>query len=671
MKQMKKWFDKFVAQSTKGQVLALAVAFLVLVLIGGVVGRSVAGSDNDDNLASFGRPETWGFMQCVDGGFVQATIGNNTEMEGGKVKTPAPMPVILLSLGFWFCGMVLVSFFTGAATDFLNSRREKILAGGVDYVFRKNYILIVGFDFQVKNLVKMLLTENPKCDIALITDTPTENILDDLSSVEARRLFMMRKDIADKRTYDDFTITGATEIYLMGDADAVGRDGKTLQALERMSEKAKRESGRSGAADFRRVKVYMHIEDSVLYSQLRAVQLSADSGVAGSKTPIFDLEVFNYYESWAWKCWSQKDSDDGTRDGSAEENDQYLPIRHVGGSRDVYLFVIGAGRMGRAMVNFAMPLMNYGEDGKHCHITVFDTDPLKKGFFADREILDALPETEVRFEELDGCSDAANAIMLGAAEKSASVTVVIALSDPGEAIRAYSELSNRLRRKNISVLVWQATDSGNCPCKRYLKMGGPGTEKDPNLADAVQVRYFGMTDLLPWKNPARFNYGMAVNYFYNCWFPYGKEFPESPKYADSDFVAKARKMWQVDENGLVTSTCGDVCAVDDWAKTPRWKKWASVNSGDAFKEKSSIFRAGLPYAEAASIALKAEHNRWWTEKLLGGWIPDANRNQGDESHADKSNMIHGDMVPFERLSEGVKDKDKINIAAMAACGFIE
>jgi hypothetical protein len=28
------------------------------------------------------------------------------------------------------------------------------------------------------------------------------------------------------------------------------------------------------------------------------------------------------------------------------------------------------------------------------------------------------------------------------------------------------------------------------------------------------------------------------------------------------------------------------------------------------------------------------------------------------------------MIPFEQLSEVVKDKDKIHIAAMAACGFI-
>ena len=68
--------------------------------------------------------------------------------------------------------------------------------------------------------------------------------------------------------------------------------------------------------------------------------------------------------------------------------------------------------------------------------------------------------------------------------------------------------------------------------------------------------------------------------------------------------------------------------------------------------------------------LKAEHNRWWVEKLLGGWVYDPKVITGDESHADKAHMLHGDMVPFEQLSDGVKDKDKVNIAAMAACGFM-
>ncbi len=654
---MKKLFDKYITQSSKGQIAALVLAFVLLIVMGGVVGRFVASDDNDDNITTFGRPEAWGFMQCVDGGFVQATIGNNTKTEGGKVIVPAPMSVILLSLGFWLGGMILVAFLIGVATDFLNSRRDKILAGGVDYSFRKKYVLIVGYDFQVKNLVRRLLGDLHGNDVVLITDSAVEKIYEDilpgLALNETRRLFIMRKDIASIDAYADFAVTGAEEIYLIGDGDAVCRDGKTLQALEMLAKKAREEPQKDANGQ---VKVYLHIEDSILYSQVRAMELPADNYFFDKNISVFDLEVYNYYESWAWECWSRKDSKDG--------DDVYLPIRHIKDSHHVELFVIGAGRMGRAMVNFAMPLMNYGEEGKNCKITVFDHDPLKKSFLPDFETLCALPEIDVRFICMDGCSDEANTIMLEAAKRRCtSVTVVIALSDPGAAIRAYLELANRLRRENVSVLVWQATHSNNCPNKKYLKMGGPDS-----VADKTQIRYFGMTDLLPWKNPTRFNCGMAVNYFYECWFPRGKGYPKSPKATDLDFIPTAKAMWNVDDPAK--SSCGGVVAGVVWGKVLRWKKWASVNSGDAFKEKSSVFKMGVPYTETVTRALKAEHNRWWTEKLLGGWISDVNRKSGDESHADQSHMIHGDMVPFEELSEGVKDKDKINIAAMAAYGFI-
>ena len=254
---------------------------------------------------------------------------------------------------------------------------------------------------------------------------------------------------------------------------------------------------------------------------------------------------------------------------------------------------------------------------------------------------------------MDGCSDEANAIMLEAADKpGASVTVVIALSDPGASVRACSELSGRLRRKNVSVLVWQATRSDNCPDKDFLRLGGPGTE-----ADGTSLRYFGMTDRLPWKDPARSECGMAVNYFYNLWFPWGGPPVESPAATAEEFLPAAVSAWNPD------------VAAAEWGKTVRWKKWSSMNGGDAFREKADLFR-DAPWAEAAERVLKAEHDRWWTERLLAGWIHDPAQRPGAESHADKSHLVHGDMVPFKDLNPGVKDKDKICIAAMAAHGFI-
>jgi hypothetical protein len=654
---MKKWFDKFIAQSSKGQMYALAAAFAVLAIAGGIIGQFVLEKDSPDS-AKFGFRGTWGLMQCVDGGFVDATISSNTRMtstpKGEKIAESAPLAVIILSLGFWLGGMILISFFTGAATNFLDVRREKILTGSVNYSFRRKYILIVGYDFQIGNLIRKLFSKDRRAalSIVLVTDSDVGQIYDDLlpelQPAEARRLFIMRKDISLDSSYVKFLISGVEEIYVIGDGNAVGRDGKTLQAFDALFRTAAREMKTfPQTAPGRKIKVFLHIDDFILYSNIRAIKLSMD------ELGIFDVNVFNYYESWAWECWSNRDSTDG--------KDPYLPIRHANTER-TELFVIGASRMGLAMVNFAMPLMNYGGDGKHGKITIFDPVGLKEGFLPDRKTLDALPELEVVFRQLDGCSDEANAIMLEAADRNdTSVTVVIAIPDPAAALRVYAGFSKLLCRKNISVLIWQVTDEECVPDKSYLRMGGAGTTADKRI-----VRYFGMTDRLPWKNPARSEYGMVVDYYYSCWFPWGKKKPVSPAAAASDFVENAKTLWN------------KVSAETDWTNKPRWKKWSSVNSGDTFREKSVLFE-GIPYETAAEKVLKAEHNRWWTEKLLGGWqlsegkpAEGASPEQIDkEIEEEKNNLLHRDMIPFEELSDEVKDIDKINIAAMVVCGFLK
>ena len=660
---MRKWFDKYfdkyIAQSSKGQMCALAMAFAILIIAGAIIGLYVLDKDNP-NSAKFGNRCTWGLMQCVDGGFVDATITSNTKFPSSasedekddekKIIANAPVAVILLSLGFWMGGAILMSFFTGTAANFLAARREKILKGDVLYSFQKNYILIVGYDFQTKNLIRQLFNKEnsaSKLDIVLLTDLPVENIYgtlrSDLQPSELRRLFIMRKDITQDKSYEDFRIAAAEEIYLIGDGDLIGRDGKTLRALDTICRTAEREVVKQQKLikqihKDRQVKVYLNIEDFVLYSNLRAIELSMDK-----KPNMFDLDVYNYYESWAWECWSNKDSKDGFA--------PYLPIRHLEGTKHSELFVIGAGRMGRAMVNFAMPLMNYGGDGKHNRITVFDPDESKKGLLPDQKTLDMLPELEFVFRPIDGCSDESSEMILEAArKKDTSVTVVVAIPDPAAAIRAYLAFSKSLCRENISVLVWQETDSKSVPDKSYLRMGGNGSN-----ADKRQLRYFGMTDRLPWKNPVRSNYGMAVNFYYSFWYSTPEKAAKAPNATDVDFIEKAKESWDAEK------------AKTEWISTYRWEKWSNVNCGDTFREKSVLFK-GVPYAVAAESVLKAEHNRWWTERILGGWL---HANWLPPGEKDKVNMFHGDMIPFKDLPKDERNKDKINIAAMAACGLLE
>lgn len=61
-----------------------------------------------------------------------------------------------------------------------------------------------------------------------------------------------------------------------------------------------------------------------------------------------------------------------------------------------------------------------------------------------------------------------------------------------------------------------------------------------------------------------------------------------------------------------------------------------------------------------------EHDRWWEERARQGWIPGTTR--------DNERKVHPDMVPYEFLSDAIKqlDRDKVMdmITALSDLGYV-
>lgn len=227
-------------------------------------------------------------------------------------------------------------------------------------------------------------------------------------------------------------------------------------------------------------------------------------------------------------------------------------------------------------------------------------------------------------------------------------TIVIATPGPDEAVRAYAELANSLRRLDVAVLVWQATDK--CPRKPFLQTGG----------DCAKLRFFGMTDRFPWKNPARQTNGSAVSYFYDLIFQ-AEGLPKIalPEVPDDGLLAAAKRVWNLK------------LAMERWFGCKRWAKWSSINAGDSLKEKAFSFADCAVNVETRRRLLHAEHNRWWTERLLFGWKPCAKPMDVNEEAALRTSYRHWDMIPFDQLDDSTRALDRVCIAAMAACGYID
>ena len=654
---MKKFFDKFLFSRFGAQLFASVVIVLIFSAIAPLCRRMIVGTEFQGGFQFLG----WGLKQVSS---PSGAVGTLEALDG----VSGTVPRISMLLVAVCCGVVSIgvfSFITGSIVNWFRSRKQLIDSGLMRYKFR-DHGLVIGWDFQGPSCVKELLKD---CDEVLV-----------VSGVDAKtirrelKMSIRTRDFSRVYIYNGLVTTGKStlanswpelskQIVILGERNGLDNDGGNLH-IERTLRSYIKEMSAKQPVKRSPIKVYLHIEDSVLYTQALAMPKEGFS----ENDDLIDLEVYNYYESWAWRCWSLKDACDGDRDGCPEnEHDgaPYLPLRHRRDAERVELFIVGSSLMGQAMANYAMPLMNYGVDRKHCKITIFDECASGGVFLPEKWALDALPEVEVEFKNISGGSDEANDIMIKAASSpKTAVTIVIATPGPDAAVKSYAELANSLRRMDVSILVWQATATDKCPRKPFLQTCG----------DCAKLRFFGMTDRLPWKDPKRQVSGRAVNFYYDVIFrnpeknPEDAELPETiiPQAIDAELLSVSHRVWEQ----------GWEVAVRRWHKLPRWKRWSSVNSGDSFKEKAFAFPDCAVNPETRKRVLHAEHNRWWTERLLAGWKPcekpmDADKALRKKKEAElKSSYQHWDMVPFDQLDDFTRDLDKVNIAAMSACGYL-
>lgn len=620
---MKKFLDRYLFSRLGLQLAFSTLAIGLFALLGtGIMSWTAESTGQKAYSRAF-----WGFRQITDSGSRSGTLDKLDQMadkERNGMKTPVVMAFALAS---WLVGVVLYGFVAGAVSNAFARRKEKIDAGLVRYRFR-GHGLVIGWDFQGASCVKALLGE---CREVLVASARAAGeIRGDLEAVlgggEMSRVFICNGQIAvDKSLLRDVWPELAKKIVILGDRNGDDTDGGNLYLERLLRRRIKAVHGQGGP-----VKVFLHLANPELYANALSIpkEVFSENGGDGE----VDLEVFNYHESWAWRCWSLKGASDG-------DGDAYLPLRHRPDAERVELFFLGGSRMGQEMARYAMPLLNYGEDWKHCKITVFDEVAGGGSFLPEQRVLDAMPEVEVEVAALDGGSAEANDIMIAAAsDPKTAVTIVVATPGPDAAVRAYVQLPNRLRRMDVSILVWQATATEKCPRKPFMQACG----------DCAKLRFFGMTDVLPWLDPARQAGGCVVNHCYDVIFGEGLPEVSDPRFAE-----------------LSKSTWNPARAEELWRALPRWKQWSSTNAADAFREKAAVFPDFGTNAETRSRLMHAEHNRWWTERLLTGWQPCRKPVDKAEAELLKASYKHWDMVSFDQLDEFTRGLDRVAVAAMA------
>ena len=555
--------------------------------------------------------------------------------------------------------LLILTGLMGWVTKLVSAKKERFLNGEVEYRLEKDYVLVVGYDFQTKPLIKRLLEGQVKTGlltrlfrklfglppidcVLLLTDRDVRKIraemTTELSKKEAKCLLYMRKDLALADAYAGLRIRGAKSIFIMGDEGVSGRDGVVLRASEMLAAKATAESKIDADVP---VKVYLQFDDPGIYAQMRSQKMPLDCK-DGDGGILFELDIFNYYDGWVWKCWSQKDSVDESNPRTPE---RYLPLRYKPDAERVELFVVGSGKATKAVVDSAITLMNYGADSKCCRLTVV-TDRACD-VLPPRDAIAELPELEIvdNYSPRDFERSVSAKMLEAASDERCAVTIVIVEDSPEKVVKAYLRLPFALRSRGISVLLWMGSQSRNLPEKKLIKVEG----------DQTQLRYFGMLNFMPWLEDSRYAGVMDINYYWTMckseeWTRVVDKDGNYPKEGDGGLIAAALRIW--DEGK----------AREEWQKTDRWAKWSNINSAGSCKEKATLVEGKKLDAKLLKRLLTAEHNRWWSERLLADWR--------FAKVKDKVRRLHPDMVPFNDLNYDTQDLDKINIAVMARQGFI-
>lgn len=636
---MKKFFDRYLFSNMSLQIVFSVVAILVLSIFLTYSRNSVIPGENKNTYSHL----SWGFRQLADGGSVTQTLEELDQVRSQKGNAPVILGLALLA---WVAGIILCGFVTGAIVNAFDGRKDKIKSGLIRYKF-KDHGLIIGWDQQGVAVVKSLLTDSQRNvrSVLIVSETPAENIADILNRAldksQMANVYIYTCSVNVDNNISKLQAELARIIVILGDRNDLDKDGETLHTEKLLRAYIREKIQNSPRTEFKNlpIKLYLHIEDPALYIQARADE---DAFVEDDK---IDIELCNFYESWAWRCWSDTGALDNICPVSGKE---YLPLRYKNTER-VELFVIGSDPMAYAMINYAIPLLNYGKEGKKCRITLFDESGTGDIYLPKKYLVDLLPEVEIVCKQCHGSSNEANEIMYEAAmREDTSVTIIIAVPGADAAVKTYAALSHQIRRQKISVLVRQSTECPNCIDKRLLQ----------NSCDNVELRYFGMTDILPWADERRDRYGRESNYSWSLVYDTVKNHKLESPGTPEQFLELLHLALQCPYGPAEAEQ-----AQKQWHGIKRWKRWSSINAGDSFREKSFAFPDCTSNAESCVAFLRAEHNRWWTERLLAGW-------RFSEQRDDKQ-FLHPNLIEFEKLPVEIQALDLLSLVAMRNAGLLK
>ena len=563
--------------------------------------------------------------------------------------------------GSWYAGLIPLAGFLIAQSVNVGSKLARDNREGKRRCWLgSGHTALLGWDETAPGILKKNMGADNR--IVVLSSVRTEHIRRELEAANIgrnRRLFLFNGNYGDEDEIRGLSPDKAARLYLLGDAGDPSRDSKNIETAVKILEIL------GETPPQRAIDCFFHIYDLYIFNMMQGSDYFSEAD-----RRYLNIRLFNFYEEWAQRLWSY------LPDGVAER--PYPPLAYdaerLARGGNVHLVIAGFGKMGQALAVEAIRVCHYA-NGATTRITVIDTDVARERdkFTSCFSICDEAGRRLLHDVDIDFVADSlesprTNAFLKALYRDEKQIpTVAICFSDVDKALSAALALPVEIKKSDIPVLIRQEGHTG----LRALKERFEETRNADGVHIWKNIHYFGGLDEYVHDESDNERMAMLLNAVY-------KAHVLAPEALDAaiadcreqDMQSLEAYFWANQEETFRWSSRYRAAALVERLRGfgyPLRGPGGAEGAGAAFRMLPDLdgrgvkrmigdLRRGTTFPkETVDRLAEAEHDRWWSERVLAGW-----------EHApatDREHLRHADLRPYGELPPESREKD-ILVAAL-------
>jgi hypothetical protein len=559
--------------------------------------------------------------------------------------------LLITIVGWILCGGLLITILINAYTEQI----KKIEQGGTRYKF-KNHCIILGYNEITENIIKEIRCKEiipAKSSIIVLSNNDSNhlrlNLMASLSKKEMSRLYIYRGERQSKDQIKSLSIKKAKVVFIQGEENETGIDSTNIQCLKLISDiiiKKKRKG--------ERLLCYLNIENQHIFSLMQKYDLEEEV------RNIVNIQTFNIFENWARRVMSFKNFAIDQDYSSIKK--QLLINTNQGEYRYI---IVGFNRMGKALCNQIARVSHYGK-GKRIVITIIDKKADELRDLYNMSLPGKINFPNIEFDFIKGAIESKEIRykIHQFIKKDKLVSIAICFRNSDVSLFMGLNLPAIVYSKNIPVLIRQNLLHGfvtsiNKELRfkniNFFGMNNNTLNLDMSLeksAEKMQEMYLNMLNDSKKLDPE--------NKSHKIWKDLGEKYRWSNRYA-IDIIPHKLIALKLDKKSLYNGAnhfeygklIRSVFYTHKYEEGTRTINKAELKELEEFLREKNISHAEyLSILEDIELIADIEHDRWITERIIGGW------NYSDIPKKDESQLLHPDIKPYNELTENTKMYDR-------------